>query len=144
MTGQKRASAVVCFGTSYQSGAALTAQHLPHDMGPYAMSIFSEPGASFPRRLALTYWRVFNFMTRRVMAVCFVVGGLVLFAFGVPTLLPGGTVMVNGAASDDMVYRAFGTLTPLLLSVLGGALFRTKPYLPPWHAARSDQRCDES
>jgi hypothetical protein len=39
------------------------------------MSIFSDPDAPFPRRLALGYWRVFNFMTRRVMAVCFVVGG---------------------------------------------------------------------
>ena len=34
-------------------------------------------------------------------------GGLVAFALGVPKLLPGGTVMVNGAPSDDMVYRAF-------------------------------------
>ena len=108
------------------------------------MSIFSEPDAPFPRRLALGYWRVFNFMTRRVMAVCFVVGGLAGFAFGVPNLLPGGTILVNGARSDDVVYRAFAALMPLLICLLGVALFRSKPYLPSWHASRTDQRRDKS
>lgn len=97
----------------------------------------AEAGAPLSRRLALTHWRVFNFMVRRVMAVGFVFVGLVLVAYGLPTLLPGGTIKVNGVPSDDMVYRLFGTLMPLVACVLGVALYRTRPYLPSWHAAKA-------
>ncbi len=97
----------------------------------------AEAGAPLSRRLTLTHWRVFNFMVRRVMAIGFVFVGLVLFAYGLPTLLPGGTIKVNGVPSDDMVYRLFGTLMPLVACVLGVALYRTRPYLPSWHAAKA-------
>lgn len=78
----------------------------------------------------LSYWRFFNFLTRRVMASCFMFGGLILFIYGVPNLLPGGTVQVNGQPTDDIVFRLFSVLFPLIMTVLGIFLFRANPYYP--------------
>lgn len=54
------------------------------------------------------YWRFFNFMVRRVMATCFVVGGSILCLYFLPSLLdPKGTIPVNGVSESDVVYRLF-------------------------------------
>jgi hypothetical protein len=76
------------------------------------------------------YWRFFNFLIRRIMAVGFILGGIVLFIYGIPSILPGGTVQLNGQPTDDMVFRFFSALFPLIVVVLGIFLFRIKPYYP--------------
>lgn len=64
------------------------------------------------------------------MASCFIFGGLALFISGVPNILPGGTVQLNGQPTDDLVFRLFSALFPLIATVLGFFLFRVKPYYP--------------
>lgn len=64
------------------------------------------------------------------MAVGFIFGGIVLFIYGVPNILPGETVQLNGQPTDDMVFRFFSALFPLIVMVLGIFLFRVKPYYP--------------
>lgn len=76
------------------------------------------------------YWRIFNFLVRRVVATGFVAGGLVVALRSVGSLLPGGTINVNGVPSDDFVFRLFAVLLPLIVSVLGVALYRAKPFSP--------------
>lgn len=76
------------------------------------------------------YWRFLNFLIRRVVATAFVSGGIILFIYGMPSILPGGTVQVNGEPTDDMVFRFFSALFPLVLVVLGIFLFRAKTYYP--------------
>ena len=78
------------------------------------------------------YWRFFNFMVRRVVAVCFTVGGSYAALASVPIVLPGGTVVIDGARTDDMVIRAFTVVFPLVVALLGIALFRSKPFVPSW------------
>jgi hypothetical protein len=84
-----------------------------------------------------TYWKLLNFLVRRVVATGFVAVGLLVAATGLPGLLPGGSVQVNGAPSDDMVLRVAVVLLPLLVSALGLALYRVRPYEPGGHARRS-------
>jgi hypothetical protein len=76
------------------------------------------------------YWQFLNFLIRRIVAVGFVFGGIVLFVYGVPSILPGGIVQFNGQPTDDMVFRIFSALFPLVVVVLGIFLFRAKPYYP--------------
>lgn len=80
--------------------------------------------------LRLIYWRLFNFLTRRVLACSFLVGGIVLFIASVPNVFPGGTVQYDGQATDDMGFRVISVLFPLIVVVLGIFLFRVKPYYP--------------
>lgn len=77
------------------------------------------------------HWKLFNFLARRVIAVGFVVGGSVLAGYGVSNVLPGGTVLVNGIPSDDLVFRWVTFLLPLLFVPFGIALFKAAPFLPP-------------
>jgi hypothetical protein len=77
------------------------------------------------------HWKLFNFLTRRVMAVGFVVAGAVLAGFGVPNILPGGMVLVNGIPSDDLVFRWVSFLLPLIFVPFGIALFKVAPFVPP-------------
>lgn len=76
------------------------------------------------------YWKTFNFFVRRVMASAFIVGGLVLCFENLPDMLPGGTVLVDGVPSSDLVFRGVATFFPLLVSYLGFLLYRVKPYFP--------------
>ena len=77
---------------------------------------------------ATAYWKIFNFVVRRVVAVGFVLVGIVVGGFGVPALLPGGTTQVDGVPSDDLVLRLAVVLLPLLVTVLGVALYRAEPF----------------
>jgi len=86
------------------------------------------PGPS--TRISHTYWKLFNFSIRRVLSVLFVVGGLFGAATGVPVLFPGGSVPVNGVPSDDLVLRLAFVLLPLLVALIGIALYRAPPYDP--------------
>lgn len=76
------------------------------------------------------HWKLFNFLTRRVLAFSFVVGGLVMAVFGVSNILPGGAVLVNSIPSDDLVFRWVTFLLPLLLVLFGVALFKVAPFVP--------------
>jgi hypothetical protein len=78
----------------------------------------------------ILHWRFFNFFTRRIMASCFICGGLILFVYGLPSILPGGTVQLNGQPTDDLVFRLFSALIPLIVTALGVFLFRANPYYP--------------
>lgn len=77
------------------------------------------------------YWRFFNFLVRRVVASVFVVGGCIITAADAPALLPGGTILVNGVSTDDLIVRLVSVGMPLLMAILGLALYRAKPFVPP-------------
>jgi hypothetical protein len=77
------------------------------------------------------YWRFFNFAARRVVAPAFILGGCVVALSQVGALLPGGTVLVDGSPSSDLVFRLAAVLLPLLVAALGVALYRAKPFVPP-------------
>lgn len=77
------------------------------------------------------HWKLFNFFARRVLAISFVVGGSVMAVLAVSNILPGGTVLVDGIPSDDLVFRWASFLLPLLLVPFGVALFKVAPFLPP-------------
>ena len=48
----------------------------------------------------------------------------------VSNILQGGTVLVNGIPSDDLIFRYVTFLLPLLLVPIGIALFRVAPFVP--------------
>ncbi len=77
------------------------------------------------------HWRLFNFLARRIVAPGFVVVGFLLAAFNIPSLFPGGTINVDGIPSNDIVMRLFAVVLPLVVAVMGVAMFKAKPYLPP-------------
>jgi hypothetical protein len=81
-------------------------------------------------KLRLIYWRIFNFVGRRVLAPGFIAVGLILAAVNIPTLFPGGSVNLDGSPSNDIVFRLFGVILPLLVAALGIALYRSRPYYP--------------
>jgi hypothetical protein len=60
----------------------------------------------------------------------FVLGGSLISVFNIPALLPGGTIDVNGVPSGDLVMRSVAVFLPLLVAVLGVALFRAPPFRP--------------
>ncbi len=72
------------------------------------------------------YWRIFNFLVRRVIAIFFVVIGLV----NLSSLLPGGTINVSGSPSDDIVFRLVAVLLPIVVAALGVVLYRVAPFDP--------------
>jgi hypothetical protein len=76
------------------------------------------------------HWKAFNFLVRRIVALGFVAVGLILTLYGLPNLLPGGTILVDGISSDDLVLRWVSVLLPLVLALFGVALFRIQPYVP--------------
>ena len=73
---------------------------------------------------------VFNFGARRVVASGLIVVGTVLAIYNAPGLLPGGTTLVQGVPSDDLVFRWAVVLLPAAMALFGVALFRAKPYSP--------------
>lgn len=77
-------------------------------------------------KYARAHYRFVDFCVRRVVAPAFVVVGLLLAIVGIPALLPGGMVLVNGVPDDDLVMRWASVLLPLLFSGLGVALYRAK------------------
>ena len=78
------------------------------------------------------YWRFFNFMVRRVIAVGSVVVGLLIALSGLPALLtPSGTVQVNGHPESDLFYRIFAVIMPTVGAVFGVLLYRAAPFTPP-------------
>jgi hypothetical protein len=103
-------------------------RHLPVGAQINGVSMVEKTGIVDSARLL--YWRSFNFLTKRIMAPCFIIGGFVIFIYGVPNILPGGTVQLNGQPTDDMIIRLFSVLMPLIMSVSGVFLFRAKPYYP--------------
>jgi hypothetical protein len=76
------------------------------------------------------HWKIFNFLVRRIVAVGFVAVGLILTLYGLPSLLPGGIVLVDGVPSDNLVLRWVAVILPLVLALFGIALFRAQPYVP--------------
>ena len=78
----------------------------------------------------MTHWDLVNFLGRRVVSIAFMLGGLVLALADAPALLPGGTILMDGAPSSDWVLRIIAVALPLLVAGLGFALFRAKPYYP--------------
>ena len=76
------------------------------------------------------YWRTFNFFVRRVIAISSIFVGLVLAIIDTPALLPGGTINVDGVPISDLVFRILSVVLPLLVAIIGVALFRIKPYYP--------------
>ena len=77
-----------------------------------------------------SYWLFFNFMVRRVVASGFVVIGLIIALSNFKAILPDGTIMMNGSPTDDIVLRAVSVFMPLVISVLGIALYRVEPFKP--------------
>lgn len=77
-----------------------------------------------------SYWQFFNFLVRRVIAVGFILGGAILFIYGLVNILPGGTVQFNGQSTDDLFLRFFSALFPLIVVMLGIFLFRANPFYP--------------
>lgn len=76
------------------------------------------------------HYRVLNFLARRVVAPAFVVIGGYAAAVNASALLPGGSTLVNGTASTDLVFRISAVVLPLVIAVLGVALYRMKPFVP--------------
>jgi hypothetical protein len=76
------------------------------------------------------YWRFFNFLVRRVLAAAFSIGGITLAYLNVEAIFPGGTINVDGVPSNDLVFRWIAFLLPLIIAVLGVALYRAKPFSP--------------
>jgi hypothetical protein len=85
--------------------------------------------SNFPR----TYYRFFNFMVRRVVAVGFMFAGSIFALLNAPALLPGGMTHLNGEPTTDIVLRCFSFFMPLIVVALGIALFRVKPFYPKGH-----------
>jgi hypothetical protein len=78
------------------------------------------------------YFRAFNFLVRRVVAVGFVVIGSIVGLSGLPALLdPSAAVLWNGEPTTDLVIKAFGVVMPLVAAILGVLLFRA----PAWYPA---------
>lgn len=78
------------------------------------------------------YWRIFNFVVRRVVAVAFAVGGLVITLANISAVLPGGHIGFNGIPSTDLVLRWAAVVLPLVVAALGVALYRVRPFTPGW------------
>ena len=78
------------------------------------------------------HWRLFNFIVRRIMAVVYAVAGIIMAIASVTYILPGGTIDVDGATTDDLVFRWAAFLLPLIIAAFGVALYRAKPFNPPW------------
>ena len=77
------------------------------------------------------YWRLFNFLVRRVVAVGFVAVGLVLCLWFFPSLIdPNGTIPVNGVPQSDLFYRLVAVVLPALVAGLGVLLFRLRAWYP--------------
>lgn len=76
------------------------------------------------------HWLTFNFFVRRIIAPAFIVGGAIIFLVSFPIILPGGTVLVDGQPSSDLVFRCFVVFFPLIVVFLGILLYRVKPYFP--------------
>jgi hypothetical protein len=74
------------------------------------------------------YWRFFNFLVRRILAVSFAVGGVIISLTSMHAVLPGGTINVDGQPSTDLVLRWFAVGFPLVAAALGVALYRAKPF----------------
>ena len=62
------------------------------------------------------YWRMFNFLTRRIVAPSFAVGGIIVGLSNIGSVLPGGMVNINGVPSDDLIMRWTGVVMPLSLA----------------------------
>lgn len=77
-----------------------------------------------------TYWRIFNFLVRRFMAVAFAIGGFILACTSVPAIFPGGTIIVDGVPSGDLFFRWIAIVLPMVVATLGVALYRVKPFSP--------------
>jgi hypothetical protein len=67
-------------------------------------------------------------MVSRVVAIGFMLAGIMSTLLNMPILFPGGTVNVNGEPSTDIVIRSFSVFMPLIVVALGLALFRAKPF----------------
>ena len=77
------------------------------------------------------YWRLINFLVRRVTAVGFIVVGSILVLEFLPALMdPAGTIPVNGVPESDLGFRLMGVAFPAIVVVLGVLLFRAKPFYP--------------
>lgn len=76
------------------------------------------------------YWRIFNFLVRRVIAVGFVVVGSIVGVVNLPSLLPGGTINVDGLPSGDIVLRLATVLLPVIVAGFDIALYRVAPFIP--------------
>jgi hypothetical protein len=74
------------------------------------------------------YLRIFNFLVRRVVAIAFSIGGTVVALAGLPAILPGGTIDVNGVPSTDLIFRWAAVVLPFVVAALGVALYRAKPF----------------
>jgi hypothetical protein len=99
--------------------------------GPVRTCNRAGPFNGIVRPQMTTYWRVFNFMIRRVVAVGFMVVGVILVVTWLPSLLdPNGSIPVNGIPDHDLGMRLFGVVLPAIVAVLGVLLFRSKPYDP--------------
>lgn len=79
-----------------------------------------------------TYWRVFNFVVRRVVAVVFVIVGSIGALSSLPALFnPNGSIPVNGPPDRDIVYRIIAFVLPGVMAVFGVLIYRAKPFVPP-------------
>ncbi len=76
------------------------------------------------------YWRLFNFFVRRVLAITWVVIGLIVACGNFPLPLPGATVEVAGTSTNDLFYRISAVVLPLLGAVAGVLMYRADPYRP--------------
>jgi hypothetical protein len=71
--------------------------------------------------------RMFDFFARRVFALACIIVGTILSLNSIGTIFSGGAINMNGAPTDDIVLQGFAVLWPLVIAVLGVALYRAKP-----------------
>lgn len=69
----------------------------------------------------------FSFVARRIVGPTFAVGGTIVALSFIDALLPGGTVLVDGVPSSDIMDRAFVVLFPTAIALLGVVMYRAKP-----------------
>jgi len=80
-------------------------------------------------RLRLLYWKFANFLVKAI-GYSFIAVGLPLGLYFVFSLLPGGTVSVDGQPSTDMGNRIIVVAMPWLVAFLGWLMTRARPYYP--------------
>jgi len=77
------------------------------------------------------YWRFFNFMARRVLAIWFMIAGTIGIITSVPPMLnPNGTVPVNGVPDPNFFWRLLPFLLGILFTFFGVLLYRARPWYP--------------
>ena len=80
------------------------------------------------RKSDLRQEALFSVIVRKIVGPAFLVGGVVLSAYGVFRLATTGTVLVENQPTDDWLYIAVTILLPVVIAILGILLSRADPH----------------